>query len=199
MRARYCAAGLLLTFASANAGDSHTSKTLTILFHFEQPYAQGALKDTERELKALMGDDAIKLEWHDRGDFEGKPTFAPIVILNFLGNCDPGSERSLNRATDGWLARMHVFGEVVLPFGDVNCDLVRALMSDSPRGAALSEEGFGRALARVLAHELYHFLTQSTEHATQGLGKPSFSRADLSAGDLRLDRQQRDRLSKSLQ
>lgn len=198
MRAGYCAVGLLLTFACANAEESYTPPTLAILFHFEQPYAERALKETERELKALMGGETIKLEWHDRGGFEGKSTFSSIVVLNFLGNCDPQSESSFNGPVDGWLARMHVFEGVVLPFGDVNCDLVRALMRDGSHSAKLTDKGLGRALARVLAHELYHFITQSTDHATQGLEKPSFSRADLSAGYLQLDRLELGRLSKSM-
>ena len=145
-----------------------------------------------------MGADAIKMEWHDRADFESKPTYSTVVILNFLGNCNPGADSSPSRTVDGWLARMRVFDGVVLPFGDVNCDLVRALMSSSSSSTRMSDKEFGRALARVLAHELYHFVTQSTEHATQGLEKPSFSRTDLSVGGLRLDRGERDRLSKSM-
>jgi hypothetical protein len=198
MRAGYCASALLLTFACANAEEKHPSRTLAILYNFEQPYSQGALKDTERELKDLIGDDTVKLEWHDRTDFEGKSTFSTIVVLKFLGNCDPRSDSSFNGPMDSWLARMRVFEGVVLPFGDVNCDLVRALMTGSPRSAKLTDKEFGHGLARVLAHELYHFLTQSTEHATQGLEKPSFSRTDLVLDGLRLDRQELGRLSKAM-
>jgi hypothetical protein len=86
---------------------------------------------------------------------------------------------------------------MVLPFGDVNCDLIRALMSDGPHGSTLTDKEFGHGLARVLAHELYHFLTQRMEHTTQGLEKPSFSRQDLVSENLRPDRQVLGRLSKS--
>jgi hypothetical protein len=197
MRAGYCAVGLLVTFACANAEENHPSKTLAILYNFEQPYSQSALKDTERELKALIGD-TVKLEWHDRTDFEGRSTFSTIVVLKFLGNCDPRSDGSFRGSKDSWLARMRVFEGVVLPFGDVNCDRVRSLVSDGALGARPSDKGFGRALARVLAHELYHFLTQSTEHAAQGLEKPAFSRSDLVLDSLHLDRQQLGRLSHSM-
>jgi hypothetical protein len=198
MRARYCAAGLLFTFACANAEESHTPQTLAIVFHFEQPYAERTLKETERELKALLGDEAVKLEWHDRRDFEGRSTSANIVILNFLGNCDPQSNSSFSGPMDSWLARMRVLDGVVLPFGDVNCGLMRAVMTDQPHSAKLTDKAFGHALARVLAHELYHFLTQSTSHATQGLEKPAFSRMDLLSDSLRLDRQELGHLSKSM-
>src|SRR5450631_739612 len=96
MRAGFCASALLLTFACANAEERHTPQTLAILYHFEQPYAKRALKETERELKALIGDETVKLEWHDRGDFEGKRTFSNIVVLNFQGACNPQSDSSFN-------------------------------------------------------------------------------------------------------
>jgi hypothetical protein len=38
---------------------------------------------------------------------------------------------------------------------------------------------FGRALGRVVAHELYHILALTTEHAEAGVAKPSFSAQDL--------------------
>jgi hypothetical protein len=198
MRARYCALGLLLTFACANAEEIPTPQPLAILFHFEQPYAERTLQETERELKALISDQAVKLEWHDRRDFEGKSTFAKIVVLNFRGNCDPRSESSFNGPLDGWLAHMDVSGGVVLPFGEVNCGLMRALMAGGAQSAKLTDKTFGHALARVLAHELYHFLTQSTSHAAQGLEKPSFSRVDLLSDSLRLDHQELGHLSQSM-
>src|ERR1700730_2056610 len=189
MRARYCAVGLLFTFACANAEESPTPQSLAILFHFEQRYAEHTLQETERELKGLLGEQAVKLEWHDRRDFEGKSTFANIVVLNFRGNCDPRSNSSFHGPMNSWLARMDVVDGVVLPFGEVNCGLMRALMTDGAHSAKLTDKEFGHALACVLAHELYHFLTQSTSHVTQGLEKPSFSRVDLLLDGLRLDRE----------
>jgi hypothetical protein len=34
-------------------------------------------------------------------------------------------------------------------------------------------------MARVLAHELYHVLAQTRDHAAEGIGKPCFTAADL--------------------
>jgi hypothetical protein len=187
---------LLISFATANGQDSHPSRTLAILFHFENPYAHRVLKETEHELGRLMEETSVRLEWHDRSSPQGDTAFSNILVLNFLGTCDPRSDSPFNGPPDSWLARMHVSDGVVLPFGDVNCDLVRTMMRTSEDKP--SDNGFGRALARVLAHELYHFITQTTEHATQGLVKPSFSAADLKQGGLRLDRQELSRVSKSM-
>ena len=43
------------------------------------------------------------------------------------------------------------------------------------------EELLGRALGRVAAHELYHILVGTTEHARSGLSRPGQSRTELLA------------------
>ena len=198
MRARSCAAGLLASFACASAQEVHPPQTLAILFQFEQPYPARALVETQRELDALTKGAAVRLEWHDRGGRKAGGSFPNILVVDFLGSCDPRSENKLSGPPAGWLARMHVSDGVVLPFGEVNCDLVRAVMSDATPKDKPSDKGFGRALARVLAHELYHFMTNSTEHLGWGLVKPSFSRKDLVSDGVKLNESELDRLSKAI-
>lgn len=48
-----------------------------------------------------------------------------------------------------------------------------------PRG--FSEQALGRALGRIIAHEIGHFVLQSTEHARQGLMGPVYRTDDLIA------------------
>ena len=195
MRAWYCAAGLLISFAFANGEQSHTSQTLAILFQFKQPYANRTLAETQRELEGLTKGAAVRLDWYDRGSLQASSSFPNVLVLDFLGDCDPRSASKTTGPAEGWLARMHVSDGVVLPFGEVNCDLVRVLLSEGVRKGAISDRVFGRALARVLAHELFHFMTNSTEHLERGVAKPSFSRKDLVLDGLKLDRQALDRLS----
>jgi hypothetical protein len=38
---------------------------------------------------------------------------------------------------------------------------------------------YGRAMGRLLAHELYHMLANQREHVGSGVGKPSFSASDV--------------------
>jgi len=53
---------------------------------------------------------------------------------------------------------------------------------------ALNKEGdskreylYGRAMGRLLAHELFHVLTNTREHDHAGIGKPSCSAKDVLA------------------
>ena len=48
-----------------------------------------------------------------------------------------------------------------------------------PLSAPFRAEVFGRALARVIAHEIYHIVAQTTDHGESGLAKPELSRDDL--------------------
>jgi hypothetical protein len=200
MRAWYCAAGLLFPRACAWGEEGRHSATLAILYQFEQPNqpnANRALMETQRELDLLTKDAGVRLEWYDRATQAGS-SFPNILVLNFLGNCDLHSETKFRGPVHGWLARMHVSDGVILPFGEVNCDLVRALLSDGSLRGISNNVLFGHALARVLAHELYHFITQSTGHGVTGLVKPAFSREDLMMDSLDLDRNELDRLSETI-
>jgi hypothetical protein len=187
MRAWYCAAGLLVSLACAKGEESHPPQTLAILFQFEQPYPNRALAEAKRELDILTKGAAVRLEWHDRSGPQASSSFPNILVLDFLGSCDPRSENNLAGPAAGWLARMHVSDGVVLPFGEVNCDLVRAVMGDGTQKGKPNDIVFGDALARVLAHELFHLITNSTQHLERGLTKSSFSRKDLALDGLKLD------------
>ncbi len=41
------------------------------------------------------------------------------------------------------------------------------------------EGAYGRALGRVLAHELYHIFGNTTHHASEGVAKESYTVQDL--------------------
>ena len=45
------------------------------------------------------------------------------------------------------------------------------------------EEKYGRALARVLAHELYHIFANTMHHGSMGVAKESYSVQDLLTDD----------------
>ena len=71
----------------------------------------------------------------------------------------------------------------ILPFGDVQCDQLRQFLA--PVESKLKDDAgnvaLGRAIARVSAHELYHMLTGSMNHARAGIARAEHSRADLTA------------------
>lgn len=82
----------------------------------------------------------------------------------------------------GALAMTYSVDGELLGFGEVECDhvrgcILRALGTGNP---AAQEPLYGQALARVMAHELYHMLVHSSLHTRDGLTKERLSGWDLS-------------------
>jgi hypothetical protein len=71
----------------------------------------------------------------------------------------------------------------VLPFSEVACDRVVQLLPDAPNRQSI----LGKALARVLAHELYHALADVTRHASEGIAKATLAAVDLATGTIKFD------------
>jgi hypothetical protein len=71
----------------------------------------------------------------------------------------------------------------VLPFSEVQCDQVRKTLFalEPTAGKNEKQEALGLAMARVVAHELYHVLASSTAHASRGLAKAVLPFSDLVA------------------
>lgn len=121
----------------------------------------------KRELGMLLQGSSYRLEWpNSRVETSGM-----LVVLEIRGSAD-GSKA---------LASTSVNRDGVLPFIVLNSGNLSRLVGSALAGepAARRDFLFGRAMARVLAHELYHVLANTREHATSGVGKPQFTASDL--------------------
>jgi hypothetical protein len=70
----------------------------------------------------------------------------------------------------------------VLPFAEVSCDRIAKAVATAMWGGERKEADrlLGRALGRVLAHELYHILGKTHEHNADGsLAKEAISAKQL--------------------
>jgi hypothetical protein len=97
--------------------------------------------------------------------------------------CEPDSiQLSVYRQASGRkhdaLGAARVEGTAITPQLEVYLDNVVALLSDSQCWTVV-----GRAIARVAAHEVAHYLDQSAEHDESGLLRARFSGSDLAADD----------------
>jgi hypothetical protein len=77
---------------------------------------------------------------------------------------------------------------VVLPFSEVVCDQVAASVRSAMFAGdyARSDQLLGRALGRVVAHELVHILSQSPAHSKSGVEMRALSGQQLIAPSLSL-------------
>src|SRR5262249_50733379 len=78
----------------------------------------------------------------------------------------------------------------MLPFTDVDCNKIVASVHPALGGDAFGRLDYliGRALGRVVAHEVVHILTKSASHARSGLARPALSAKELIGAPLRLSR-----------
>lgn len=76
------------------------------------------------------------------------------------------------------LGYTYILGGEPSPFSDIECDRVRSSLAARPGCGDLA---FGRALGRVLAHELHHVIDRTRRHTTKGYTRESLSVAELVA------------------
>jgi hypothetical protein len=69
----------------------------------------------------------------------------------------------------------------VEPFSHIYCAALNGLLAPalSRSPAAFRSYLYGRALGRILAHELYHVIVKTRDHDSAGVAKPCFSVEDL--------------------
>ena len=90
----------------------------------------------------------------------------------------------------------------VLPFSEVRCDEVKKALSYLTPAASQEQRqvALGIAMARVVAHELYHILARTTSHAMKGLAKASEPLPDLiSARKMTFDRHDSEAMRKGFE
>jgi hypothetical protein len=175
-------ARLLATFCLTLLGSvSAFADTELVVYLKADPNQPAAPIDhMKRELASLMRSAGYRVEWGG----ESRSPFLAVVELT--GTCAlsagyPGRDAPVSTA--GALASTNVTDGQVLPFASVNCAaLTRSLSNALVRDAAAQRDFYyGRALARVIAHELYHILMRTTDHSRNGVSRSCFTTADLVA------------------
>ena len=163
-------------------------QTLTIVVSTAE--STTTLKEMRRETARLIAPADLSLAWLAKGTPGLGDSFEQLVVVRFQGTCTSILEdEPLRPRPLGSLANTAVSNGKVLPFVEVDCDRTRRLIASavSPLPGSARDTLYGRALGRVLAHELYHVLAQTTEHRDRGVSKPCFRSEDLVAPRFRFD------------
>lgn len=175
--------GALLSAESANR--------LTLILQFENQPSGVSLQALGTELKTILASSGVRFHVDLRTQATADPVPGHLVVFKMKGSCNlndvPVGALSDER---GPLAMTHIVDGETLPFADVECDRVRQSI-ERTLGTAnrqTHEVQYGVALARVMAHELYHMLGHSTEHTADGLTKRGLSSSELLGGRMLLGR-----------
>ncbi|MCC6859163.1 MAG: hypothetical protein IT158_11405 [Bryobacterales bacterium] len=153
---------------------------LAIYLDFEGDPSEVALDSMKKEVAAIMEPVGLNLQWRALADGGCSESFRELAVMRFTGRCrmDAPPDFEPQAAALG-MAKMSD-GEI-LPFGEVACNRVRGVISTQMgSGDGRKRDSLmGRALGRVVAHELYHILTRTRKHAAEGVAKPYYTARDM--------------------
>lgn len=160
---------------------------LTVVMDFDDEQSAVSIEEMKRETQSILKDSGLQLDWRLRSD-AGNSSFENLVFVRFKGRCrfepvpylyDERGPLAFTYSTDGRIQ----------PFAEVSCDNVTAAMRPAMHTDQFAKGNLlmGRALGRVLAHELMHILTRSGKHGNDGDGKAALSGRQLISGSLPLD------------
>ena len=134
----------------------------------------------QAELRKLLAPAGIEIVWKDSVARQPGEDFELIAVSSFEGSCSPSEVVPASITTR--LADTSISNGRVLPFFRVDCTRVIQMLGHSP-----DPQFLGRALARVIAHELYHIIVGTTEHQETGVAKAAFSARDLTDARFEFD------------
>ena len=160
---------------------------MTVVMEFDDRHSDRSLAEMMRETQAIVKGSGLHLDWQMRSE-AGQKAFSDLVVVRFKGKCffEPAPYLYDER---GPLAFTYSTNGEVQPYSEVSCDKVTATLRPALLGGELGNGDvlLGRALGRVVAHELMHMLTRSAVHGRQGAGKASLSVRQLITSELPLE------------
>ena len=177
---------LLTGTAFAEEGLPLVTTPLTLIVESEKPLAPQALSEMRLELDRIVSGSNLRIDWRLRDDLKSGESVSDLIVVKFHGACRMQWEPAVSDGR-GPLAFTHSSNGEILPFSEVSCDKVRGLARSAMTFADLARGDMlmGRALARVLAHEVYHILSRQQKHSSTGLFKRSLTGSQLIAEEYR--------------
>jgi hypothetical protein len=153
---------------------------ITLYTNFQQPAPAAVVQAMQDEVEAIMAPIGLRFEWRSLSAARGHEVSAELAVITFQGRCD-AVEQTVHPRLSGALGWTHVSDGTILPFTDIACDRIREFVQRSLFiiDREDRQEVYGRALGRVLAHELYHIFANTTHHASWGVAKECYSVQDL--------------------
>ena len=172
----------LAAFVSIAYGQKPPS--IGVFIDFDAAPSPASIAAMKKEAGAIMHSAGYSLDWRSLRQNHGVESFSNVVVVKFRGRCrlefpqpDPADRDTVT------LASTQVSDGHVLPYSEVRCDEVRKVLPYAPNRP---QQALGRALGRVVAHELYHLVAGTTRHAAAGLTKATHNWLELISGNVSL-------------
>jgi len=175
----------MLTAAATTAG----AASLQLLTRFDPTPPAATIQEMRAELGRLYSDARISIAWHELSNYSSVGAALPIVYVDFIGNCRSRNLPAHQTATGVALAGVSRVDGKMLPSVTVDCEQIAAYIWPFMTGAQRSngDAVFGEVLGRILAHELYHYLTGTVKHTASALFRGAISPRALLDRKLKLE------------
>lgn len=160
--------------------------SLQLLTQFNGRTSTTAVREMQREMDRLYRDVQVPILWHELSGYQSVGETPRIVFIHFVGDCRAVRMPPVHSVAGIALAGVSRVDGRMLPLVKVDCDRVASYLWPSMAGSdrARGDAAFGRALARVVAHELYHCLTGTAKHSRSALFRAEISAKALLTSEL---------------
>ena len=190
---------LVLAALPAFGGHQETPLAPIVLYvHFQQeppPAVFGALQD---EVNSIMAPGGLRITWRDLSAPRDGAVSVKLAVISFKGRCDVAglNPHTFDAGPLGWT---HISDGIILPFADIDCQGIRGFIQKRLLAVPVEsrEKAYGRALGRVLAHELYHIFAKTTRHGSCGVGKSKFTVEELLSPEFQFEERESSALQRA--
>jgi hypothetical protein len=161
---------------------------ITLFARFDHEVPSEIEQEMHHELDAIMSPLGLRFEWRSVDSVTGQENIVDLAVLTFKGECDvsgfsPGTPEA------GALGWTHVSDGAILPFSDIDCDRIHSFLQRDLLGVPriMRAPAYAKAVARVLAHELYHIFGNTPNHAASGVAEEAFTVKELLSQDFHFE------------
>jgi hypothetical protein len=175
------------------------SQDVFLLTTFDHSPDTATVEWLEQQTAQIFSEAGLTFSWQPRKQLNHIPTSAQPIWVQFHGACriEPTLLSSPQNGPMGWVQSQD--GDI-LPLIDIDCDRTSAMVWQNrgtlPRPLVI--RAFGRALGRVVSHELYHYLTKSAEHSDSDVLRHAMTSRDLTLPEVRLAPSEIEALRKAM-
>jgi|SRR5580700_2130794 hypothetical protein len=177
-----CAFAVVLYAVPVVAGSPPTPVTAVLIP--DSRYSPMAIREMGREAAGILKHSGVTLRW--RFGPSAQVSNGRLIVVRLRGECEMDGESAvMQKGALGW---SHQVNGAILPFTDLACDNIRGAIQSADLNERHEQANMllGRAMGRVLAHEVYHIVADTPEHGKDGVAQSALSARELTSGQLEL-------------
>jgi hypothetical protein len=200
-----CLSSIVSPLLAEGGNFENTPAPIGIYISFDGPHSDRAVAAMQREVEGLTKASGFRLQWRSLENRSSEDKFSDLMVIKLRGSCNMQgiqllfSELGPDADSGAALGSTKTSDGQVLPFSELYCDRIRRSIAPLSIGASPEdrESLLGRAMGRVLAHELFHVFANTDKHGHEGVAKTAYSRKDLVADGFTFDAKDAKRMERT--